>query len=91
MAEIKYKGDWRTNPRKRILIDMGASELRISTALDTKPLIVLNAIGIQKKTGQVYIGNDLKKALNLGTDNLTITRPIIRGLLHDSTLLSLII
>ena len=47
---------------------------------------MLNAVGINKKTGKFYIGNKLRDELEKGTSHIQVTNPLIRGLLHDSDL-----
>lgn len=76
---------WRDNNSKRFIIDNGAGTLKCSLAT-TEAQVVLNAVGQNKKTGKVFIGNKLRDELEKGAAHLQITNPLIRGLLHDSDL-----
>jgi hypothetical protein len=76
---------WRDNPNKRILFDNGAYSIKYGTAA-TKgdPKTMFNAIGKDKATRSIYIGNEVLDKLNKGQINLNLTFPLIRGLLHES-------
>ena len=78
-------GTWRDVPQKRILFDNGAYSIKYGTAA-TKgdPKTMFNAIGKDKATRSVVIGNDVLEKLTKGQINLSLTFPLIRGLLHDS-------
>ena len=69
-----------------MLLDCGAYELKYSLGSESKPRVVFNAVGRNKKTGKVYLGNKLREELDKGTQHLQVTHPIIRGLLQDSNL-----
>ena len=47
-------------------------------------MVVFNAVGRDKKTRAFFIGNKLFDELESGHSNIAITYPVIRGLLHDS-------
>jgi actin-related protein 6 len=75
---------WRDNLGKRILLDNGAQIIKYSSAAETKAQTVYNAVGKDRKTRNVYLGNKLWEELENGHPNLQVTYPVIRGLLHDS-------
>jgi actin-related protein len=77
---------WRDSPHRRLLFDNGASSIKYSLATADVPNVVLNAVGQNKRTNKVYIGNKLKDELDHGTAHIQVTNPLIRGLLHDSDL-----
>ena len=77
---------WRDSLSKRILLDNGAYEIKFSNASEIKPSTMFNAVGKDKKSRNVYSGNKLLEELENGHSNIQITYPIIRGLLHDSDL-----
>ena len=77
---------WRDSLSKRILLDNGAYEIKYSAASELKPSKIYNAVGKDKKSRAVYAGNKLFEELENGHNNMQITYPIIRGLLHDSDL-----
>ncbi|CDW72015.1 UNKNOWN [Stylonychia lemnae] len=77
---------WRDSLSKRIILDNGAYEIKYSAASELKPQKIYNAVGKDKKTRAVYAGNKLFEELENGHSNMQITYPIIRGLLHDSDL-----
>ena len=81
---------WTDNPSKRVILDSGAYEIKCSLASDTKPHLVHNAVGKSRKTGKVYVANKLKDELDKGAQNIQVTHPMIRGLLQDSDLQSII-
>jgi len=82
--------NWRDAPQKRILMDNGAYKIKFSTAADKEPMLCFNGVGKDRKSKNVYIGQKLWDELEAGHPNISITHPIIRGLLHDSDLESLI-
>ena len=43
-----------------------------------------NAVGKDKKNRNVYVGNKLWDEMEGGHANMQITYPMVRGLLHDS-------
>lgn len=77
---------WRDQASKRVLLDWGAYEFKCSLGNEQKPHQVYNAVGRNKKTGKVYLGNKLREELEKGAQNMQITHPIVRGLLQDSNL-----
>ena len=83
--------EWHTQTNRRVLLDNGAGSIKCSLASDSKPHIVLNAVGRNKKTQKLYVGNKLRDELDRGAGhNISITNPLIRGLWHDSDMLSAI-
>ena len=72
---------WRDNLNKRIILDNGDYMIKYSTANETKPLMMYNAVGKDKKTRNVYVGNKLFEELDNGHGNIQVTYPVIRGLL----------
>ena len=58
--------------------------LKFSSVSELKPSLLYNAVGKDKKTRSVFIGNKLLEELENGHTNMQMTHPIIRGLLHDS-------
>lgn len=77
---------WRENSAARVLLDCGAYEFKCSLATEQKPHQVFNAVGRNKKTGKVYLGNKLREELDKGSQYLQVTHPMVRGLLQDSNL-----
>jgi hypothetical protein len=61
---------WRDNLNKRILIDNGAYMIKYSSAHDSKPQTMYNAVGKDKKTRNVYVGNKLFDELEAGHANI---------------------
>ncbi len=47
-------------------------------------MLVYNAVGKDKKSRAFFIGNKLLEELENGHSNISVTYPLIRGLLHDS-------
>lgn len=83
--------DWRSNPQKCILFDNGAYNIKYGTgATEGDPSVMFNAIGKDKSTLSFFIGNEVLEKLNKGQTNLTLTFPLVRGLLHDSDIETLI-
>ena len=54
---------WRESPQKRIIMDNGAYEIKFSSVNEMKPLTIYNAVGKDKKTRSVFIGNKLLEEL----------------------------
>lgn len=81
---------WRDNMSKRIVLDNGAYMIKYSTAAEGKPQIMYNAVGKDKKTRNVYVGNKLFEELENGHSNIQLTYPVIRGLLQDSDIETII-
>ena len=54
------------------------------------PKTMFNAIGKDRSTRSVFIGNEVLHKLNKGQVNLNLTFPLIRGLLHESDIESVI-
>lgn len=77
---------WRESNQKRVLLDNGAYNIKCSLGNENKPHVSYNAVGRNKKTGKVYIGNKLRDELDKGSSHIAITHPIVRGLLQDSEL-----
>lgn len=75
---------WRDSLNKRIILDNGAYQIKFSTVNEAKPQTIFNAVGKDRKTRAVYFGNKLLEELENGHPNIQLTYPIIRGLLHDS-------
>ena len=82
--------NWHDSHAKRVILDNGAYELKCSLASDSKPHVVYNAVGRSKKTGKVYLANKLRDELEKGAQNIQVTHPMIRGILQDSDLQSII-
>jgi hypothetical protein len=51
---------------------------------------MFNAIGKDKATRSIVIGNEVLEKLNKGQINLNLTFPLIRGLLHESDIETII-
>ena len=51
---------------------------------------MMNAAGRHKKTGKVFVGNKLTDELDRGGTQILVSRPLTRGILHDSDLQSVI-
>lgn len=58
--------------------------IKFSSVNEVKPQTIYNAVGKDKKTRTVYIGNKLFDELENGHSNIQLTYPVIRGLLQDS-------
>jgi actin-like ATPase involved in cell morphogenesis len=67
-------------------MDNGAGIIKYSLATANEPSLMVNAVGQNKRTGKVYVGNKLKDELERGTPHIHVVNPLIRGLLHDSDL-----
>jgi hypothetical protein len=82
---------WRDNLNKRVLLDNGAYMIKYGTAA-TKgdPRTMFNAIGRDKNTKSLYMGNEVLDRLNKGQINLSLTFPLVRGLLHESDIETII-
>ena len=82
---------WRDNPNKRILFDNGAYNIKYGTvATEGDPKTMFNAIGKDKSTFSFFVGNEVLEKLNKGHTNLKISFPLVRGLLHDSDIESMV-
>ena len=57
---------WRDSTNKRVLLDNGAYTIKCSLASETKPHVFFNAVGKDKKTRAVFIGNKLVEELENG-------------------------
>lgn len=77
---------WRDNPSRRVLLDNGASTIKFSLATADEPALMMNAAGLNKRTGKTHLGNKLREELERGTAHIQTLNPLIRGLLHDSDL-----
>jgi actin-related protein len=77
---------WRDNLQKRILLDHGAYMIKYSSAAEAKPQTMYNAVGKDRKNRNVYVGNKAWEELEAGNSNMQVTYPMVRGLLHDSDL-----
>ncbi|TNV84523.1 hypothetical protein FGO68_gene9447 [Halteria grandinella] len=75
---------WRDNLSKRLVLDHGAYMIKYSSASEAKPQLMYNAVGKDKKNRNVYVGNKLWDELEGGHANIQVTYPMVRGLLHDS-------
>ncbi len=58
--------------------------IKFSSASEQKPQNIYNAVGKDRKTRNMYVGNKLWEELENGHSNIQVTYPIIRGLLQDS-------
>ena len=58
--------------------------IKFSSASEQKPQTIYNAVGKDRKTRNMYVGNKLWEELENGHSNIQVTYPIIRGLLQDS-------
>ena len=84
-------GTWRDNPEKCILLDNGAYNIKYGTsATEGDPKMMFNAIGKDRSTLSFFVGNEVLEKLNKGQTNLTLTFPLVRGLLHDSDIETMI-
>ena len=84
-------GTWRDNPEKIILFDNGAYNIKYGTAsTNWVPDTMFNAIGKDRSTLSLFVGNDVLEKLNKGQTNLSLTFPLVRGLLHDSDIEAMI-
>lgn len=61
---------WRDSLNKRILLDNGAYQIKFSSASETKPSLLYNAVGKDKKTRNVFIGNKLLDEFENGHSNI---------------------
>lgn len=59
---------WRESLNKRVLLDNGAYMIKASLAHDIKPHSFYNAVGKDKKTRGVLIGNKLYDELDNGNN-----------------------
>ena len=75
---------WRDNLSKRIVVDNGAYMIKFSSAAENKVQTIYNAVGKDRKTRNLYVGNKLMEELENGHSNIQITYPLIRGLMQDS-------
>ena len=75
---------WRDNLSKRIVVDNGAYMIKFSSAAENKVQTIYNAVGKDRKTRNMYVGNKLMEELENGHSNIQITYPLIRGLMQDS-------
>jgi hypothetical protein len=57
---------WRDSLNRRVLLDNGAYTIKSSLATETKPHSCLNAVGKDKKTRAVFVGNKLLEELENG-------------------------
>ena len=74
----------REDLSKRIVVDNGAYMIKFSSAAENKPQTIYNAVGKDRKTRNMYVGNKLLEELENGHSNIQITYPLIRGLMQDS-------
>ena len=76
---------WEDSKHKRIVIDNGGYQIKMSTAAEKHPILVLNAVGqLKSKIKQKQlIGNKIYDEMEKGGIVL-LEHPIVRGLLHDS-------
>ncbi len=72
---------WRDNLSRRIIVDNGAYMIKYSSASESKPSTIYNAVGKDRRTRNMYVGNKLLEELDNGHANLQVTYPIVRGLL----------
>lgn len=63
-------GSWRDSSNRRLIFDNGAGSIKYSLATAEEPNVVLNAVGQNKRTNKVYIGNKLKDELERGTAHI---------------------
>jgi actin-related protein len=82
--QIMVGQSWRDNLSKRIVVDNGAYMIKFSSAAENKPQTIYNAVGKDRKTRNMYVGNKLLEELENGHSNIQITYPLIRGLMQDS-------
>lgn len=61
---------WRDSLNKRIILDNGAHMLKFSSVSELKPSLLYNAVGKDKKTRSVFIGNKLLEELENGHTNM---------------------
>ena len=81
---------WRDNLSKRIVVDNGAYMIKFSSAAENKAQSIYNAVGKDRKTRNMYVGNKLMDELENGHSNIQITYPLIRGLMQDSDIETII-
>lgn len=60
---------WRDSINKRIILDNGAYMIKFSSANEAKPQTIFNAVGKDRKTRNVFIGNKLLEELENGHTN----------------------
>lgn len=65
-------------------MDNGAYMIKFSSAAENKVQTIYNAVGKDRKTRNMYVGNKLIEELENGHSNIQITYPLIRGLMQDS-------
>jgi len=58
--------------------------IKFSSAAENKAQTIYNAVGKDRKTRNMYVGNKLMEELENGHSNIQITYPLIRGLMQDS-------
>lgn len=61
---------WRDSPHRRLLLDNGAGSIKFSLASAAEPSVMFNAVGQNKRTNKVYIGNKLRDELERGTPHI---------------------
>jgi len=61
---------WRDSPHRRLLLDNGAGSIKFSLASTAEPSVMFNAVGQNKRTNKVYIGNKLRDELERGTPHI---------------------
>lgn len=61
---------WRDNLSKRIVIDNGAYMIKFSSAAENKVQTIYNAVGKDRKTRNMYVGNKLMEELENGHSNI---------------------
>jgi|LauGreDrversion4_2_1035121.scaffolds.fasta_scaffold177668_2 hypothetical protein len=61
---------WRDNLSKRIILDNGAYMIKFSSASEQKPQNIYNAVGKDRKTRNMYVGNKLWEELENGHSNI---------------------
>ena len=90
-GNIEKGAEWVSQANRRVIIDNGAGKIKCSLASDSKPHEAMSAVGRNKKTQKLYIANKLRDELDRGSrHNIAITNPIVRGLWHDTDMLSVI-
>ena len=52
--------------------------IKFSSAAENKPQTIYNAVGKDRKTRNMYVGNKLLEELENGHSNIQITYPLIR-------------
>lgn len=61
---------WRESLNKRLLIDNGAYMIKASLSHESKPQTIFNAVGKDKKTRAVLIGNKVYEELDNGNSHI---------------------